>query len=171
MLQPTSDLITSLPAGGYLIVPVKLMDQLHRFRQLGIDDSEAGGVLIGCLRCHESSGIAAGPTHIELIDCTVPNWWDKRSRFSFVRRSRHHLKKVWQAWERSRQEQSYLGEWHTHPEPHPTPSWEDIAQWENNLVGQQAILIIVGQKSDWVAYWDGHRPIPLPLLVPDLVDL
>jgi integrative and conjugative element protein (TIGR02256 family) len=164
MLQLEPDLITTLPTGGFLIVPVKLIKQLQSFRQLSFSDTEAGGLLIGCKR---SEGSQESTTHIELTDCSIPNWFDKRSRFSFVRRSKAHLNKVYLAWKKSNSQQTYIGEWHTHPESHPTPSWEDVCEWKVNLEGMQAILIIVGQKSDWIAYWDGNKVIPIDGLKPD----
>jgi integrative and conjugative element protein (TIGR02256 family) len=167
MLQTRPDLITCLPMGGYLIIPSKLIEQLYDYRQLSNIDTEAGGVLIGCWRNRVVNGVNKEPFHAELTDCTTPHRRDKRSRYGFFRRSSYHIKKVLQAWKHSSKEQSYIGEWHTHPEPHPKPSNEDIAQWQQNISGNKAILIIIGQKSNWIAYWDGFSAVPLPNLVQD----
>tara|TARA_Y100000782_G_scaffold19407_1_gene20363 strand:- start:24006 stop:24482 length:477 start_codon:yes stop_codon:yes gene_type:complete len=145
-----------LPNNGYLIIPEQLLDKLHQFKQSESHHKEAGGLLIGCKRIN---GAKDEVTHFELTDCSTPHFVDKRSRYGFLRRSGSHIKKVLTAWTNSNQLQTYLGEWHTHPEPHPTPSASDINEWKKNLKGQKAILIIIGQKSDWFAYWNGSQAI------------
>ncbi|MBN3563179.1 Mov34/MPN/PAD-1 family protein [Aliamphritea spongicola] len=141
------------------------MDKLHKYQQLRFSDKEAGGVLIGYKRSH---GIPGSVTHFELTDCSEPDWFDKRSKFGFIRRSYSHLKKIMDAWVASNEEQTYLGEWHTHPEPHPFPSRDDISEWKKNLQGKEAVLIIIGQQSDWIAYWTGSEAVSLGSLQLDI---
>lgn len=156
MLQSSEDLISVLPNKGYLIIPKQLLIKLHHYKQNESHHKEAGGLLIGYKRKAASVDEAI---HFELTDCSTPHRFDKQSRFGFIRRSGSHIKKVLNAWANSNQLQTYLGEWHTHPEPHPTPSSYDINEWKKNLKGQKAILIIIGQKSDWFAYWNGSQAI------------
>ncbi|WP_444917030.1 Mov34/MPN/PAD-1 family protein [Microbulbifer sp. JMSA003] len=155
---------TILPAGGFLLVPEKVVDVLDTYRQIRPGDTEAGGVLIGCWR---RSTVSQKTFHVELTSCTEPSGQDYRSRYEFERRSQHHVRYVQEVWASTQGLQTYIGEWHTHPESHPEPSQVDILNWKRNLRGNIAVLAIVGTKSIWLAYWDGSKATHLPKLVED----
>ncbi len=164
MLQSKLDFLSLLPSGAYLILPHELIEKMHRYRQLNEADREAGGILVGSLRKDIDSERSADLEHIEIIDFTTPRPADRRSRFGFLRRNEHHLRQVHQVWKQSKMLQTYLGEWHTHAEPHPKPSFDDLKEWKRVLRDRKCILIIIGQASDWVAFWDGHHPFELTQL-------
>lgn len=149
------DYLAQLPRGGYLIFPARIINTLHKYRQLNFSDTEAGGVLVGMRRQQLSSGQPSGPIHIQLTDCTEPQSSDKRTRTSIIRRSFHHRIKVLKAWRKSKMIETYMGEWHTHPQKCAYPSTEDFAQWKKNLSGTECILVVIGQEDDWIAWWDG----------------
>lgn len=80
---------------------------------------EAGGLLIGYRR---------GP-HIEVVLATSPMARDIRRRGYFFRKDPGHQKAAHTAWSQSEGLLDHVGEWHTHPEPHPTPSLLDRMEW------------------------------------------
>ena len=47
---------------------------------------------------------------------------------------------------------SYLGEWHTHPEPNPRPSSLDITEWKKtaNYNEDMLLFLIVGQETIFI---------------------
>lgn len=54
----------------------------------------------------------------------------------------------------------YMGEWHTHPENHPTPSVIDINSIieiynKSEIVIAGVVLVIVGLKSNYYGFYDG----------------
>jgi integrative and conjugative element protein (TIGR02256 family) len=157
MLQSEVDLVAQLPSGGYLVMSSNLLEKLHQYRQLSPNNHEAGGILIGNVRISTDKNKAIEIQHIELTNCTFPKPPDTRSRFSFHRRSKHHVQQTNYAWKRSGKQQTYLGEWHTHPEPDPLPSINDLRGWQRKLNNRKVILIIIGQATDWIAYWDGSH--------------
>ncbi|MDG5888856.1 Mov34/MPN/PAD-1 family protein [Klebsiella pneumoniae] len=54
------------------------------------------------------------------------------------------------------------GEWHTHPEDYPHPSFRDKRSWLSNLTAPATIvLIIVGKKSLWAAKKTEKAILPL----------
>ncbi len=128
------------------------MAVFDRFRQLGRDSKEAGGILIGRLieNCND----------VVIDAVTVPCTEDRRGRFSFFRARRPAQKRVVKAWSESGQTQNYLGEWHTHPEDDPTPSARDLKNWRH-ILKHSAIecdalfFVIVGRVT--IRVWEGSK--------------
>lgn len=155
----SEDLVTQLPNGGYLIFPRRVYDQCLTYAQNTNRKPESGGVLIGCAR----------DKHLEITSMTPPDAADKRSRFGFVRRSASHYTRVRSEWKASGHTNTYLGEWHTHPEPHPQPSCIDLWQWQMKLPKRVLILLIIGTQTVWLGLWTrGGKIVTLPELKPDL---
>jgi integrative and conjugative element protein (TIGR02256 family) len=111
-----------LASGAYVLLSDRAADQMHAFRQTDADIPEAGGVLIGRIL------IASGDITID--HATKPAAVDKRSRFRFVRAREPTQAIVDAAWAESDGYSIYLGEWHTHPEDVPCPSWLDRCNWK-----------------------------------------
>ncbi|EOG7704230.1 Mov34/MPN/PAD-1 family protein [Vibrio parahaemolyticus] len=64
------------------------------------------------------------------------------------------------AWIESKGHATYVGLWHTHPEPTPNYSFADKCDWERALresryEGQHLIFVIVGQLS--LRCWAGEH--------------
>ena len=113
---------------------------------------EAGGVLMG--------RHIRGTRDVVVDSVTTPMRGDRRSRFSFHRSQRPHQRALNGAWESSQGTCVYLGEWHTHPEPYPTPSSIDLADWRKRLRhdvvdSESLFFVIVGQEL--CAAWEGFR--------------
>lgn len=133
---------------GLILLRPHALQLMMAFRQAGPGATEAGGVLIGSLR---------GP-HIEVIDCTQPMSNDLRRRYAFDRRDAGHVVAIHAAMRSSAGTIGYVGEWHTHPEPVPSPSGQDGANWRN-LVRQTKhplAFVILGTDGLFVSSLGEH---------------
>lgn len=113
----------------------------------------------------ESGGLLAGRY---LLDCddivvdavTVPMEGDIQERHFFQKDTNNHQISLKQMWELSKGTCNYIGEWHTHPEPIPTPSSHDLDQWKKvmkkTVLDHTSIFfVIVGTQS--IRVWQGQR--------------
>ena len=136
---------------GKVRVSTKLIEALSTYRQINSSQPESGGVLLG--RHLNSNGAL-------LIDSyTPPQTSDTQGRCSFYR-SNAHNKLVERTWKESKGHVTYVGLWHTHPEPIPTPSRIDTQDWSNALSkssfeGAYLFFFIVGQTS--IRCWSGKK--------------
>jgi integrative and conjugative element protein (TIGR02256 family) len=121
--------------------------------------AEAGGVLLG--------RHIAGSLDIVVDDATVPMRGDRRERFLFLRAQKPHQRVIDRAWHDSGGTCVYLGEWHTHPEPVPTPSTVDRNNWKRKLKQDRfdsfVFFVILGSRD--IRVWEGHEggTVLLPL--------
>ena len=124
---------------------VDLLDSVIQKMKGYINDEsnlESGGILTG-YKIKDTSCIV-------IDDLSVPSHDDLRSRFSFIRKSKIHIRKILL----KKQDQSFcIGNWHTHPfTTNPIPSQTDITTWSEELFeckssfGYQ-IFIICGTKG------------------------
>jgi integrative and conjugative element protein (TIGR02256 family) len=102
---------------------------------------EAGGILIGNYR---------GP-HVVVEACTTPYSRDCRRRHLFDRQDPGHQAAALDAWKRSGGTDTFVGEWHTHPVDHPTPSGLDLQTWHAVLrrTSEPLVFLIAGRFSFW----------------------
>ena len=135
------EVIAKLPGDGILLIEETVMSIMDSLKQDTPISNEAAGILIGEYRGNE---------HIRVVDATKPCRFDKSTRFSFERQSSHHQRSVLSAWCLSEGMQTWVGEWHTHPEDHPKPSLVDINQWRKSLPNRPMILLIQGRKTIWL---------------------
>ena len=82
----------------------------------------------------ESFGVLMGTTSVDrrevwIDGLTTPMRRDRRSGFSFSLRDPGHQRAVSRGFASSDGTAIYLGTWHTHPEPLPTPSRVDLDDW------------------------------------------
>lgn len=109
-----------------LIFVESAVKQMLSFAQCHWWQSEAGGVLLGR---HLLDG-----NDVVVDEVTIPQCGDRRTRFGFFR-SRHHEALAQERWRRQAETSAYLGLWHTHPEPTPTPSNVDYRDWQQAVLG------------------------------------
>jgi len=136
---------------GIVRVSGELITNLTEYCQINKDAPESGGVLIGK---HLNSG-----GMILVDDFTPPQKKDKQGRCLY-HRSIEHNKIVRRIWKDSNGHSTYLGLWHTHPEPKPNYSSTDKKDWLNTLSkskyeGDRLYFFIVGQTH--IRCWVGTK--------------
>lgn len=120
-----------------------VLQLLDTYRQVNMSSLEAGGILLGYRR----------DPHLEVARITKPGVDDVRKRSFFDRRDTCHQSGAIEAWRNSGQFIDYVGDWHTHPEPYPTPSRIDLEQWYSlrDQVNLNPMLeLIIGTEELWV---------------------
>jgi integrative and conjugative element protein (TIGR02256 family) len=129
---------------AYILLHRDIFERLIDYRQVSAGMKEAGGLLIGYRR----------DPHIEVVDMTVPFPRDERRRTFFERRDPAHGKYLRKRWATSGKTLDYLGEWHTHPEQLPTPSYHDLYEWRLLLQSRRTplLFLIVGITGAWMGY-------------------
>jgi integrative and conjugative element protein (TIGR02256 family) len=153
------------PDGARFEISIAAWQTMQGFIQQANGATEAGGVLLGR---HLRDGSAI------IVDAvTVPMDGDRRARTRFHRAKRRHQAAIDAAWAASEGTCTYLGEWHTHPEPVPMASLVDWADWRRRLrqdrYTEPLFFLIVGTTA--IRAWEGHRPdviVPLAGLIPDV---
>lgn len=141
----------SFAPGRRLLITDGALEMFCEHRQAESSCPEAGGVLLG-RHLLESPDIV-------IDEATSPQAADRRSRTSFFRSEMHHTAAI-RRWEESRGKVAYLGLWHSHPEPVPTPSGTDLNDWRKALrqdlyEGDFLFFIIVGTQE--IGCWAGRR--------------
>lgn len=125
-----------------IMIEKDVVAKLLSYRQLDEMSLEAAGVLVG-----ERRG-----QHLVINSISEPSIFDSRSRFAVNRNCSSHQEHVSSEHLRSAGVRQYLGEWHTHPEDYPVPSWRDKLSWSVGLNSTKPMLvIIVGRREFWVA--------------------
>lgn len=104
---------------------------------------ESGGIIVGILNPYENQ--------VVVTDVTLPHAKDIRKSNVFKRASAGHQEEMDRLWNESKKTKTYLGEWHTHKQDIPVPSWIDKNDWKRiskkPLNHKAAFFIIVGQKQ------------------------
>lgn len=136
-----------------------VLETMWSFAQWLPDATEAGGILIG----HEKQ---SGEMHLDRL--TTPQEGDRRTRTRFYRSVAGHQDLLNFHWHLSGHTRTYFGEWHTHPEPCPTPSGIDLRSWRKHLKqpetqGAGGHFIIVGTQLTRVWYAQ-HGELQLTLI-------
>lgn len=135
-----------------VIIMTAVLKKLLSYRQISFSSTEAAGVLIG-----ERRG-----SHLIVKNMSEPGLGDIRSRYAVDRTGSHHQADVDEAFFRSGGILQYLGEWHTHPEDIPSPSFKDKSSWKSQLIETEPmIILIVGRKKIWAAKKEKGLIIPI----------
>ncbi|CAH7449821.1 CD-NTase-associated protein 3 [Vibrio chagasii] len=135
-----------------VVVTEKVLDILIKYRQMGVLDTEAAGVLLGEIR----------GKHLVVTDLSIPGRGDLRSRNRVDRKGKHHQIKVDECFQESGGTVNYLGEWHTHPEDSPKPSPQDRSSWLVHLTSDAPrVTLIVGRKQIWLGKLKDKKLIEL----------
>jgi integrative and conjugative element protein (TIGR02256 family) len=138
--------------GSAVQLGTEALATLLAHRQLANDAPESGGVLLGRW--------ILGTLDVVVDSVTVPMPGDVGSRYAFFRSAEPHQAAVDLAHEQSNGTVGYLGEWHTHAEPDPTPSSTDLDDWAKRLRedvfdGATLLFVIVGQER--TRMWRGDK--------------
>ena|SRR5437870_3782001 len=136
---------------GRLRIGPDAVTSMHRYAQNGPNRTEAGGVLLGRHLLDTDD--------IVVDKVTAPGVGDYRSRFRFFRARLPHQEMIDGLWRESGGTCTYLGEWHTHPEAVPRPSFLDRLEWWRKLLFDSftapLFFVIVGTEQTCV--WEGDR--------------
>ena len=137
--------------GGHFQIGSTALALMRHYVQDVPAKPEAGGVLLG------RHILETGDIIVDLITEPMPS--DRQGRFRFFRARRSHQAAINRAWRASGGTCTYLGEWHTHPEPHPTPSWIDRQNWQRKVLvdrfTEPIFFVIMGTAETHV--WEGRR--------------
>ncbi len=82
---------------------------------------ESGGIIVGKLNPAKKQVIAT--------DITVPQKEDKCTKNRYIRAELGHQEIMDNLWKESGFAKTYIGEWHTHNQRVPQPSWIDRRNW------------------------------------------
>ncbi|MEX2375643.1 MAG: Mov34/MPN/PAD-1 family protein [Dehalococcoidia bacterium] len=144
---------------GRIKLSKQVIAEMHPFAQCSPDALEAGGVLLG-------RHLTDSPD-IVVDNLTLPMDGDVRRRHFFLRRKRNHQKAIDAAWRQSAGTCTYLGEWHTHPEPDPRPSKFDLMNWNARMCFDRhsgiLFFVILGTRS--IRIWEGRNGCRRPFLL------
>lgn len=99
--------------GPSVILTKSVIETITRYRQLSKKDKEAGGQLFAVFEGFDSI----------VVEATEPKKFDKRSRYGFV--PSRFIQKI-EIKSRHKDGKHFVGDWHSHPEPIPTPSDLDL---------------------------------------------
>ena len=149
------------------------MQRFHGYDRRAHVSDEVAGVWCGYKQTEpaaaESFGVLMGTTSVDRREIwieavTTPMPRDRCSRFSFALRDPGHQRAVSRKFASSDGSAIYLGTWHTHPEPVPTPSGIDRNDWGTCLranSGRPLAFVLVGTDQIRVFVRVGRRFRPL----------
>lgn len=125
-----------------------VISEMNQYRQMC--GGEVGGVLMGSV---------IGNNKIRINRISTP-CIAKSSTYSFERDAKMANSYISSEFEQSNHTRVYVGEWHTHPEQNPTPSNVDYNSiketfTDSELATKGLLLLIIGQKTDYWAYYNG----------------
>lgn len=134
-----------------LIIVERALEQMQAYVQRRRWNTEAGGVLLGRHLLDSLDAV--------VDEVTTPQCGDRRSRFGFFRSARHEYI-ARKRWTEQQNTLAYLGLWHTHPEPDPSPSGVDRGDWSqavsgDTFEGDRLYFPIVG--TDRIRIWTLSR--------------
>lgn len=130
----------------------EVLEKFKKYRQTR-NRMEAGGILLG----------QVFDTKIVIDEITEPSLLDKAGRFFFVRNVKMAQKTVNTVWSKSNGKSIYLGEWHTHSETNPFPSYDDRKLIADMLIHSKMeinflfmIIVGLGENDLYVGYQKGR---------------
>lgn len=118
---------------------------------------------------HESGGTLLGKVAEDVLTiekATTPGKGDKQGIFFFHRQKRRAQLLVNEAFSESKGTLIYIGEWHTHRQRIPQPSYLDKkeiirAYKKSELILDIIVLIVVGNSDKigniWLGFFDGNE--------------
>ena len=141
--------------GKYTIqISETVLSVLEKFKQ-NRKQNESGGIILGSVFEND---------YIKITKLSLPNSFDKSTRHSFERNKQIAQIVVDFEFHNSCGKTIYLGEWHTHPENNPTPSFIDRSMFkqqfkENKINETFLIFFIQGIETLYIGIYDGENMI------------
>lgn len=139
--------------GIYTIdISESVLSLMSNYKQVKKNMPEAGGILLARIK----------DNNVYIIRNTIPNKFDKASRYNFERDKESAQIIIDHEFFNSNKKTIYIGEWHTHPESVPTPSNQDIKmlkeQYHKNKINEKfLILLIQGIEELYIGLYDGKN--------------
>lgn len=124
----------------------KVLNEISNHQKCGCFELEYGGIIVGYYDYEKKA--------FKITDITWPQADDICRRFRFVRKERGHQELMDDFWVHSGYVKSYLGEWHTHNQNKPSPSFVDRNNWitiskrAHNY--KEQFFIIVGKEHSGI---------------------
>ncbi|MBW8360971.1 MAG: Mov34/MPN/PAD-1 family protein [Kaistella sp.] len=120
-----------------ILMHTQPLEILEKFTQHKAMAPEAGGIILGKIINDQ----------INILKLSVPTSLDKGSRTNFERNKVSAQIILDYEFYNSNGQLIYLGEWHTHPEPYPSPSKTDLKmlkrQFESNSLNTDFLLLFI----------------------------
>lgn len=118
---------------------------IERFRQTSRSAPEAGGMLLATIE----------PDLVRVVRATEPTATDRRSRSAFFPKLSHQQRVIDKQF---RSGLHFIGEWHTHPEPRPTPSSVDLRSMADCFRDSRhqlasLVMLILGTEASFDGLW------------------
>lgn len=137
-----------------IFIGQNVLDVIASFRQLKKEQNESGGILLGQVK----------ENNIYILRNSIPTPFDSATRTSFVRNKKIAQIIIDYEFANSQNKTVYLGEWHTHPEDYPTPSFVDKEmisdQFKFNKLNEPWVLLLIqGRKGFYIGKYDGKKLI------------
>lgn len=134
-------LVNPFHTGGLILFESEVLAGIARYRQQSAIAPEQGGVLLGYRR----------DPHLHVVAATFPARGDQATRISFKRNDPSHAATALRMWKGTEYTMDYLGEWHTHPDAHPSPSSIDTRAWATirTATPEVMLFVIAGTADDW----------------------
>lgn len=151
-LKLSDNLVYARPNGGRIKLPAEVIASIHSYVQNDRHKPEGGGVMLGRYIIDSRDAV------IDKISFPMPG--DRATRTTFFRKKRAHQQIIDREWEASNHTCTYMGEWHTHPEPFPSPSCLDEFNWKRKLKedifdSDSLFFLIIGTSE--MRMWEGHK--------------
>jgi integrative and conjugative element protein (TIGR02256 family) len=126
-------------SGQALIFADPVLEKFSRHRQLRFWQREAGGQLFGRL----------DGSRITVLEATGPRRTDRRTRTTYIPDRRAEQREIDDRFDRG---MHFIGDWHSHPEKIPLPSYRDISSLDDTVRRSNHsmlafVLVIVGQLA------------------------
>ncbi|HBE8719201.1 TPA: Mov34/MPN/PAD-1 family protein [Clostridioides difficile] len=131
-----------------LVISDNVISKINKYRQVD-GMNEFGGILLG--------RILSDFTEYEVVDISEPCDKDKSSKYGFIRNKENAQEVVNNAFVKSDGIIQYMGEWHTHPEINPRPSYIDKILlnkcFKNENIPNIIFMLILGNQGElYVGY-------------------
>jgi integrative and conjugative element protein (TIGR02256 family) len=137
-----------------------VLETIDRYSRPPENASEAGGILLGSYR----------GAHIQIVACSQPLPRDRRALALFDRRDQGHQHFAMKHWQESGRTRTFVGEWHTHPEGRPSPSFLDRSTWRevarHNIAGS-TVFLIKGCDGWWGGLATNNSLVQLTIIPKD----